>query len=64
MAKEMDLPVKNNRVILLIITHVAVWSCFFALPYLVFFPRLRDFSMSDHQLATIVSNNIFLVIFK
>lgn len=63
MAKPLELPVKNNRVLLLIITHVAVWSCFFALPYLVFFPRLRDFSMSDHQLATIVSNNIFLVIF-
>jgi two-component system LytT family sensor kinase len=57
------LPVKNNRVILIIITHVAVWSCFFALPYLVFFPRLRDFSMSNHQLAAIICNNIFLVLF-
>jgi hypothetical protein len=58
-----DLPVKSNRSLLLLITHVTVWSCFFALPYLVFFPRLREFSMSNHQLASILCNNIFLVLF-
>ena len=53
----------NNRKTLLLVTHIAAWSCFFALPYLVFFPRLRDFSMSNHQLASIVLNNIFIVLF-
>lgn len=45
------------------IAHVAAWICFFTLPYLVFFPRLRDFSMSNHMLTVIVFNNIVLVIF-
>jgi hypothetical protein len=63
MISQASSPVKNNRSLLLIITHVAVWSSFFALPYLVFFPSLRDFSMSNHQLASIFCNNIFLVIF-
>lgn len=43
--------------------HVAAWICFFALPYLVFFPRLREFSMSNHTLAVIICNNMFLVFF-
>ena len=51
----------NNKKI--VITHVAAWVCFFFLPYLVFFPRLREFSMSDHMLTTIIINNIFLVFF-
>lgn len=54
---------KNNKKIVTFIAHIAAWSCFFALPYLVFFPRLRDFSMSNHQLATIICNNVFLVLF-
>lgn len=53
----------NNKKIVTIIAHVAAWLCFFTLPYLVFFPRLRDFSLSDHQLASIICNNVFLVLF-
>lgn len=54
---------KNNKKIVTVIAHTAAWICFFTLPYLVFFPRLRDFSMSNHQLASIICNNVFLVIF-
>ncbi len=54
---------KNNKKIVTLIAHSTAWVCFFTLPYLVFFPRLRDFSMSDHQLAAIVCNNVFLVLF-
>ncbi|NDA60459.1 MAG: hypothetical protein EBX50_00315 [Chitinophagia bacterium] len=54
---------KNNRKTLLLVTHITAWLCFFALPYLVFFPRLREFSMSNHQLASIICNNIFIVLF-
>ncbi|MEI6583024.1 MAG: histidine kinase [Chitinophagia bacterium] len=54
---------KNNRKTLVLIAHIAAWVCFFMLPYLVFFPRLREFSMSNHQLASIVCNNIFIVVF-
>ncbi|MES2005067.1 MAG: sensor histidine kinase [Bacteroidota bacterium] len=54
---------RNNKKIVTLIAHSAAWLCFFTLPYLVFFPRLRDFSMSNHQLASIVCNNVFLVLF-
>ena len=54
---------KNNKTIVTVIAHSTAWICFFALPYLVFFPRLREFNMSDHQLASIICNNVFLVIF-
>ena len=53
----------NNKKIVTALSHVAAWVCFFFLPYLVFFPRLREFSMSEHMLATIICNNIFLVFF-
>lgn len=53
----------NNKKIVSVLTHVAAWACFFFLPYLVFFPRLREFSMSEHMLVTIICNNIFLVFF-
>ena len=53
----------NVKKIVTIIAHVAAWACFLSLPYLVFFPRLRDFSLSNHMLATIVCNNVFLVVF-
>jgi sensor histidine kinase YesM len=52
----------KNRSIQLI-AHLAAWICFFSLPYLVFFPRLRDFSMSNHMLTVIILNNIMLVVF-
>ena len=52
-----------SRKVVSLIAHIAAWVCFFTLPYLVFFPRLRDFSMSNHQLAVIVCNNVFLVLF-
>ncbi|WP_439506886.1 sensor histidine kinase [Sediminibacterium sp.] len=52
----------KNRAIQLI-AHLAAWICFFSLPYLVFFPRLRDFSMSNHMLTVIILNNIMLVVF-
>lgn len=55
----------QNKKIVTIIAHLAAWACFFALPYLVFFPRMLDsqFTMSDHLIATIVCNNVYLVIF-
>lgn len=56
-------PFNNNKKIVTLIAHSAAWLCFFTLPYLVFFPRLRDFSMSNHQLAAIICNNVFLVLF-
>jgi sensor histidine kinase YesM len=52
----------KNRTIHLV-AHFAAWLCFFSLPYLVFFPRLRDFSMSNHMLTVIVLNNIMLMVF-
>ena len=57
--------ISQNKKIVSIIAHLAAWACFFALPYLVFFPRMSDsqFSMSNHLIATIVCNNIYLVIF-
>lgn len=54
---------KNNKKIVTLIAHIAAWICFFALPYLVFFPRLREFSMSNHQQALIICNDVFLVLF-
>lgn len=57
------MPYRNNKKIVTFIAHVAAWICFFALPYLVFFPRMREFNISNHQLATIVCNNVFLVLF-
>jgi len=53
----------SNRKAVTIIAHIAAWVCFFSLPYLVFFPRLRDFYISNHQLTAIICNNIFLVFF-
>lgn len=57
------MPLNNNKKLVTLIAHSAAWLCFFTLPYLVFFPRLRDFSMSNHQLASIICNNVFLVLF-
>jgi hypothetical protein len=55
----------KNKKIVTFIAHLAAWVCFFALPYLVFFPRMLDaqFTMSDHLIATIVCNNVFLILF-
>jgi len=55
----------QNKKIVSIIAHLAAWACFFALPYLVFFPRMLDsqFTMSNHLIATIICNNVFLVLF-
>lgn len=57
--------ISQNKKIVSVIAHLAAWACFFALPYLVFFPRMLDsqFTMSDHLIATIVCNNVFLVLF-
>ena len=57
--------ISSNKKIVTIIAHLAAWACFFALPYLVFFPRMLDanFSMSDHMIASIICNNLFLVFF-
>jgi len=54
---------KKNKKVVTLIAHVAAWICFLALPYLVFFPRMRDFSLTNHQLANIICNNIFLILF-
>lgn len=56
-------PVKNKKTLVPIIAHLAAWVCFFTLPYLVFFPGLREFNMSNHAIANIICNNIFLVFF-
>ncbi len=57
------MPYKNNKKIVTVIAHITAWVCFFTLPYLVFFPRMRDFNISNHQWATIICNNVFLVVF-
>lgn len=54
---------KENKKILTILTHLVAWICLFSVPYLVFFPRLREFNMSDHMLATIICNDVFIVFF-
>jgi two-component system LytT family sensor kinase len=54
---------RNNKKIVTLIAHIAAWVCFFTLPYLIFYPRLRDFSMSNHQLASILCTNVSLVLF-
>lgn len=56
-------PIRYKKKVVPIIAHLAAWVCFFTLPYLVFFPGLREFNMSNHVLATIICNNIFLVFF-
>lgn len=55
----------QNKKIVSVIAHLAAWACFFALPYLVFFPRMLDsqFTMSNHLIASIICNNVFLVLF-
>ena len=53
---------RNNKKTVIIIAHFAAWVCFFTLPYLVFFPRLREFSMSNNQLASIICNNVFIIL--
>lgn len=53
----------NNKKLVTIVAHFTAWVCFFTLPYLVFFPRLREFSMTNHMLASIVCINVFLVFF-
>jgi len=57
--------ISSKKKIITIVAHFAAWACFFALPYLVFFPRMLDanFSMSDHMIASIICNNLFLVFF-
>ena len=53
----------NTKKTVTVIAHIAAWFCFFTLPYLVFFPRLREFSLSNHMLALILCNNVFLIFF-
>lgn len=57
--------ITKNKNIVSVIAHTAAWVCFFTLPYLVFFPRMLDsqYNMSDHMFASIVCNNVFLVVF-
>lgn len=54
---------KNNRKIVTLIAHIAAWVCFFTLPYLIFYPRLGNFSLSNHQLATVICTDVFLILF-
>ncbi|MBR2649028.1 MAG: sensor histidine kinase [Sediminibacterium sp.] len=56
-------PINHKKTVIPIIAHTAAWIGFFALPYLVFFPRLREFNMSNYMLTVIICNNIFLVFF-
>ncbi|MDB5210975.1 MAG: sensor histidine kinase, partial [Sediminibacterium sp.] len=53
----------NNKKIVTLITHVLAWIVFITLPFLLFFPRLREFNISNHQLAQIICTNVFLVLF-
>jgi len=58
------LPQRNNKKIVTVIAHIAAWVCFFTLPYLVFYPRRPEWSLlTDHQLASIICNNVFLIVF-
>ena len=57
------MPLKENKRILTILTHLVAWICLFLVPYLVFFPRLREFNMSDHMFSMIIINYIFIVFF-
>ncbi|MFL9483724.1 sensor histidine kinase [Chitinophagaceae bacterium LWZ2-11] len=54
----------KNKKILIIIIHVAVWLCFFALPY-IFFPKPKDISQSwnTHILIHFICTYTFLVVF-
>ncbi len=54
---------KNNKKIVTLITHVLAWVVFITLPFLLFYPRLREFGMSNHALAQVVCTNVFLVLF-
>ena len=56
-------PLPYKKKLVPVIAHIAAWICFFALPYLVFFPGLREFNISNHMLAMIICNNLFLVLF-
>ncbi|MBH2004500.1 MAG: sensor histidine kinase [Sphingobacteriia bacterium] len=56
-------PIRHKKKLVPAIAHVAAWVCFFTLPYLVFFPGLREFSMSNHTLTFIITTDIFLIIF-
>lgn len=53
----------DTRSIVTLIAHIAAWACFFTLPYLIFFPRMSNFTMSNHMLASIITTNVFLVLF-
>jgi hypothetical protein len=55
--------IRSDKKIVTLLAHIVAWSCFFSVPYLVFFPRLREFNISDHMLATIICNNVFIVCF-
>lgn len=53
----------SNRTIVILIAHIAAWACFFTIPYLIFYPRMSNFQMSNHMIASIICTNLFLVIF-
>lgn len=55
---------KNNKKILTIIIHAAVWGCFFLLPF-IFRPQGRDvpMSISNRFIAVFTTNGIYLVAF-
>lgn len=55
---------KNNKRILTIVIHMAVWGCFFLLPY-IFRPQGREIpaNISNHFIALFTTNGIYLVAF-
>lgn len=53
--------IRSDKKLVTLLTHIVAWSCFFSVPYLVFFPRLREFNISDYMLAVIICNNVFIV---
>jgi two-component system LytT family sensor kinase len=53
----------NNKKIVTLIAHIAAWVCFFTLPYLIFYPRMSNFTISNHTVASIICTNVFLVLF-
>ncbi len=53
----------NTKKVVIIIAHVAAWVCFFTLPYLVYYPRMQAYPVTNHMLASIICNDVFIILF-
>jgi hypothetical protein len=56
--------VKRNKKIIIIIAHVAIWICFFLLPY-IFSPQPAEFAsdISRYYITLYIVTNVFLLVF-